>query len=127
MTYIVTIILMVIAVLAATYFLLRVFIEKPLKQFINNIEINNHQNVDAIGNISTFKELDPFVDTFDRFGGIIAKQFSELKAQEQKLIDAQSMAHLGSWETNLSTGDISCTDEFFYIFGYILPCFTKAP
>lgn len=118
MTYIVTIILMVIAVLAATYFLLRVFIEKPLKQFINNIEINNHQNVDEIGNISTFKELDPFVDTFDRFGGIIAKQFSELKAQEQKLIDAQSMAHLGSWEINLSTGDISCTDELFYIFGY---------
>jgi PAS domain S-box-containing protein len=41
-----------------------------------------------------------------------------LAERERQLRDAQSLAHLGSWEANLMTGELRWSDEIFRIFGH---------
>ncbi len=59
------------------------------------------------------------VDITERKNGeqqlINAKEKAE--ESEQKLIDAQTVAKVGSWETNLSTMDVVWSDETYKIFG----------
>lgn len=40
------------------------------------------------------------------------------KEERRHLMDAQALAHLGSWDWNIETGEESWTDEQFRIFGY---------
>ena len=42
----------------------------------------------------------------------------ELKQQRRHLIDAQALAHLGSWYWDVDTGEEQWSDEQFRIFGY---------
>src|SRR5215212_10051279 len=41
-----------------------------------------------------------------------------LRRSEANLAAAQQIAHLGSWEWNVETGELSCSDEVFRIFGF---------
>lgn len=41
-----------------------------------------------------------------------------LKRSEESLAHAQSVAHLGSWDWDMTTNDISCSDETCRIFGF---------
>ena len=41
----------------------------------------------------------------------------KLKQSESQLAEAQRVAHVGSWEQNLDTGQILCSDETYKIFG----------
>lgn len=40
-----------------------------------------------------------------------------LKNSEQRLAEAQHIAHIGSWEWNLKTGDINWSNELYSIYG----------
>src|SRR6185295_15305704 len=42
----------------------------------------------------------------------------EQRRQQRHLIDAQALAHLGSWRWDIGTGDVEWSDELFRIFGY---------
>jgi PAS domain S-box-containing protein len=41
-----------------------------------------------------------------------------LKQQRRHLVDAQALAHLGSWHWDIATGKVEWSDEQFRIFGY---------
>ncbi|MDH5542857.1 MAG: EAL domain-containing protein [Nitrospinota bacterium] len=41
-----------------------------------------------------------------------------LKKSEEILVKAQSIAHVGSWELEISSGDVAWSDEAYVIFGY---------
>ncbi|HXD30895.1 MAG TPA: PAS domain S-box protein [Pyrinomonadaceae bacterium] len=41
----------------------------------------------------------------------------ELRKREAQLRDAQSLAHIGSWEWDLGTGSVNWSDEFYRIWG----------
>jgi PAS domain S-box-containing protein len=41
-----------------------------------------------------------------------------LRKSEENLAHAQRIAHLGSWEWNLKTGEVSWSDEAFCIYGF---------
>ena len=40
-----------------------------------------------------------------------------LQEREKQLAESQRIAHIGSWERNLTTGDMFWSDELFHIFG----------
>jgi PAS domain S-box-containing protein len=42
----------------------------------------------------------------------------ELQQQRRHLVDAQRLAHLGSWYWDVGTGEVKWSDELFRIFGY---------
>jgi len=42
----------------------------------------------------------------------------ELWQQQRRLVDAQALAHLGSWDWDIDTGELEWSDEQFRIFGY---------
>ena len=42
---------------------------------------------------------------------------ARLRANEARLAEAQRVAHLGVWEWNVATGEVSWTDELFRIYG----------
>jgi len=42
----------------------------------------------------------------------------ELQRQRRHLVDAQALAHLGSWDWDLDTGEVEWSDEQFRIFGH---------
>ena len=42
----------------------------------------------------------------------------ELKQQRRHLVDAQALAHLGSWDWDVDTGEVQWSDEQFRIFGH---------
>lgn len=42
----------------------------------------------------------------------------ELRQQQRRLVDAQRLAHLGSWDWDVDTGEVKWSDEQFRIFGY---------
>ncbi|NWF73264.1 MAG: PAS domain S-box protein [Nitrospirae bacterium] len=42
----------------------------------------------------------------------------ELKQQRRHLVEAQALAHLGSWYWDIETGEVELSDELFRIFGY---------
>ena len=41
-----------------------------------------------------------------------------LRESERHLVDAQALAHLGSWKWDVDTGEVEWSDEQFRIFGY---------
>ncbi|HEU4389607.1 MAG TPA: PAS domain S-box protein, partial [Blastocatellia bacterium] len=43
---------------------------------------------------------------------------AELTRQRGHLVDAQALAHLGSWDWDVSTGEVKWSDEQFRIFGH---------
>lgn len=43
---------------------------------------------------------------------------AELKRQRQQLLSAQALAHVGSWEWDISSGDMEWSEEQFRIFGH---------
>jgi len=45
-----------------------------------------------------------------------------LKRSESFLKRSQSVGHIGSWEFDLATGKVTCSDEFCKIFQYASPC-----
>ena len=45
------------------------------------------------------------------------KAEEELKKSERSLAEAQHIAHIGSWEWNIQTGELSWSDELYSIFG----------
>ncbi len=42
----------------------------------------------------------------------------ELTQQRRHLVDAQALAHLGSWDWDIDTGEVQWSDELFRIFGH---------
>ncbi|MGA7965374.1 MAG: PAS domain-containing protein, partial [Gammaproteobacteria bacterium] len=48
----------------------------------------------------------------------LAQTNTSLSVSEARLASAQAMAHLGSWEWNLETGEQVWSDEMFRIFGF---------
>ncbi|RXA21871.1 PAS domain S-box protein [Methanosarcina sp. MSH10X1] len=47
----------------------------------------------------------------------LEKAYYSLKESERGLAEAQKMAHIGSWELDLVTGTLDCSDEMYRIFG----------
>ena len=43
---------------------------------------------------------------------------AELKRQRQQLLSAQALAHVGSWEWDITSGDMEWSEEQFRIFGH---------
>lgn len=41
-----------------------------------------------------------------------------LAQRERELVEAQSLAHIGNWTADFSTGELSWSDEIYRIFGY---------
>ncbi len=46
--------------------------------------------------------------------------------RERQLREAQALAHLGSWDANLSSGELTWSDEIYRIFGYAPGSFTPS-
>ena len=59
-------------------------------------------------------------DTGNKIGQFIERKRMEeaLKEQECSLVTAQALAHLGSWEWHIKSGEERWSDEQFCIFGY---------
>ena len=59
-------------------------------------------------------------DTGNKIGQFIERKRMEeaLKEQERSLVAAQALAHLGSWEWHIKSGEERWSDEQFRIFGY---------
>ena len=48
----------------------------------------------------------------------LEKAYNSLKESERGLAEAQKMAHLGSWDWNLVTGEVHWSNETYRIFGF---------
>lgn len=57
----------------------------------------------------------------------LERQATELQRSEARLSEAQRIAHLGSWEWDIITGDIFWSDEVFRLYGYETGAFTPTP
>jgi PAS domain S-box-containing protein len=64
-------------------------------------------------------ETGVLTDTFNRMLDQIESQDRELRGSEEKLYQAQRIAHLGHWERDLETNDVYWSDETYRIFGVL--------
>jgi PAS domain S-box-containing protein len=55
----------------------------------------------------------------------IEKAYNSMKESEERLAEAQKIAHIGNWDWNLVTGEMHWSSELCYIFG--LDCQDQAP
>lgn len=78
------------------------------------LEVNALRRYDADGNI-----LQTIANLRDVHAQVESEQ--KLKSHERLLIETQKLAHLGSWEYNLVTGDFSLSQEFLDIAGLDIP------
>jgi len=78
------------------------------------LEVNALRRYDAEGNI-----LQTIANLRDVHAQVESEQ--KLKSHERLLIETQKLAHLGSWEYNLETGDFSLSQEFLDIAGLEIP------
>jgi PAS domain S-box-containing protein len=90
---------------------------------------NNVESLFVRPDGSTWWGLVTYVPILDGAGNRIAwlnrvtpyTEFKEveiaLAASEQRLADAQTIAHIGSWDWDLVTGDVRWSDEMYRIFG----------
>lgn len=64
---------------------------------------------DELGKIST---------AFNRVADSVEQAKAELHKNEERLRDAQRIAHLGSWQWNIASGQEVWSEEFYRIFGF---------
>jgi PAS domain-containing protein len=64
-------------------------------------------------------------ETLDNLENLVKERTDELeqafnlvKESEKNLAEAQRMSHVGSWDWNLVTDEISWSDELYRIFGF---------
>ncbi|RDH85724.1 MAG: hypothetical protein DIZ80_02005 [endosymbiont of Galathealinum brachiosum] len=96
-----------------------------MSNFAKNITIDNLQekmHLKRINNESD--ELDDVVNAINLMCSNLDKSLKKrkqieikLKINETNLLNAQSMAHLGSWEYDVHTRSLSWSDEVYNIFG----------
>lgn len=68
-------------------------------------------------NIKGDDEISDLAKQFINMAGQVKHQHDVMFMQEQRLAKTQEIAHLGRWELNLLTNELSWSDEVYYIFG----------
>ena len=53
----------------------------------------------------------------DHLGELVAERTADLEQSQAHLVEAQGVAHLGSWEWDASRDDLSGSEEFYRLFG----------
>ncbi len=67
---------------------------------------------------SFIKELDMMASSFNTMVADRERIEESLRESEAGLANAQRIAHLGNWELNLQTGELSCSDALYRVLGY---------
>ena len=70
---------------------------------------------DISDRVKTEKELDNYRN---RLEDLVKERTEELRKKEENLSKAQSIAHLGNWNREMLTGELSWSDEARRIFGF---------
>jgi diguanylate cyclase (GGDEF)-like protein/PAS domain S-box-containing protein len=112
-------------------------VSKPLKQFLPTLRpistYNSNQNREAILQIGSKPHTFSLrVSSINDWRGkstshvIVLRDITEYKQAEDKLLssesnlaEAQRISHLGSWEWNLKTNRVYCSEEMFRIAGLL--------
>jgi len=75
-------------------------------------ELNHRVSVD------THDEFMHLANSFNMMAERLFESRERLRQSEADLKRAQEMAHLGSWDWNIVTGELKWTDEIYRIFGH---------
>ena len=62
-------------------------------------------------------ELGILADAFNRMAGKLQQSLVEVAEREARLAEAQKVAHVGSWQVNHHTEEITWSEEMFRIYG----------
>jgi PAS domain S-box-containing protein len=79
--------------------------------------IANHSDYSVRANKTCNDEVGVLTDAFNQMLDHIQVQDTELRGSQEKLAQAQSIAHLGYWERDLDADRIRWSDETYRIFG----------
>jgi signal transduction histidine kinase/HAMP domain-containing protein len=89
-----------------------------MSRSLNRLSENLHSAaafVTEIGNRNYYSEYEP-LSLEDTLGVALVNMRNNIRVNDEKLNDAQHIAHTGSWERNIKTDKISISDEMFNIF-----------
>jgi PAS domain S-box-containing protein len=79
--------------------------------------IDNHSDYSVRASKTCNDEVGVLTDAFNQMLDHIQSQDAELRGSQDKLAQAQRIAHLGHWERDLDTDRIRWSDETYRIFG----------
>jgi signal transduction histidine kinase len=71
--------------------------------------------VTEIGNRNFYSDFEP-LSAQDTLGNALVTMRNNIKVNDEKLNDAQHIAHIGSWERDIRTDKVAISDEMFNIF-----------
>ncbi|MBV9617896.1 MAG: PAS domain-containing protein [Verrucomicrobia bacterium] len=113
--------LVLLASLLVTFILSRQFLRfvtDPILQLADTAQtVADHNDYSVRATKSCHDETGVLTDAFNQMLDRIESQDRKLRGSEEKLAQAQRIAHLGYWERNLETNSIYWSDETYRIFG----------
>jgi PAS domain S-box-containing protein len=110
-----------IALVLATGFLLRMFLNKPLKRLGETVSAYAAGRYDAVGHSTECIEFQPLVEVLEKMGDTISSQMAELKLAEMKYRGIFENATEGIFQTSSEGRFISVNPAFARILGYDSP------
>jgi PAS domain S-box-containing protein len=94
------------------------FVTDPILQLAGTARtIADHNDYSVRANKACGDEVGVLTDAFNQMLAQIQSQDSALRGSEEKLAQAQRIAHLGYWERDLDADRIRWSDETYSIFG----------
>jgi PAS domain S-box-containing protein len=117
-SYLVTILMLLIAVLFTTGVLLRLFIKKPILYFISLVENYAGGDPRAFEKNSLYVEFDPLITILKKMGATIASQMEELRESESRFRGVFESRMIGILFWNAEGEVTEANDTFLEMVGY---------
>jgi len=89
-----------------------------MRRSLNNLSENLHTAatfVTEIGKRNFYSDFEP-LSPQDTLGMALITMRNNIRVNDEKLNDAQHIAHIGSWERDIKTDKVTFSDEMFNIF-----------
>ena len=94
------------------------FVTDPILRLADTAQtVADHNDYSARGTKTCNDETGILTDAFNQMLDRIESQDRKLRGSEEKLAQAQRIAHLGYWERDLATNTVYWSDETYRIFG----------
>lgn len=107
-----------ISLFVLMYWLLQTSIIHRLQLLLTTANNIRHGHYDQKNAIKGNDEIARLAKDIDRMSQAIASRESGLKKSQQRLANAQRIAHLGNWDWDAQTRTLFCSDETYRILGW---------
>jgi len=115
-TLITAVVVMGIVVLIYIAFVKKIV--KPLYTVSNAIKDIARDNIEIIVPVQTGDEIGTLCESFNSMSRDIKIRTTELKKSNERLAEAQQIAHVGNWEWDFVKNEAYWSDELYRIFGF---------